>query len=145
MALALEEQIMQALHERLERITPDNGYRTDAGMRVIDYDPDPDEEPQGPFVQLGEVEMARAGSAGAWEMGVEVLGWVNASFDDWRREAFALLADVTEALQATDTTDLPCVAGTSVPRVAEKRMERRDPGSNYVLCAVTAAVTYRGE
>jgi hypothetical protein len=142
MLYAVEEQVVRDMESRLARITPDNGYATDAGLRVLAYDPEPGAEPIGPWVQIGDIQMERTGIAGGWQIGVDVGGFVNTSGDTWRADAFALLEDMTRALQDF-TPDLVCVPQASRPRVNDKRMERREAGSNYIMVGVTATVVYQ--
>ena len=142
MPFAVEEQVVRDMEARLARITPDNGYATDAGLRVLPHDPEPSAEPIGPWVQVGDILVERTGLAGGWQIGVQVGGFVNTSTDAWRADAFALLDDMTKALQEY-TPGLVCVPQASRPRVTEKRVEPREPGSNYAMVAVTSTVVYQ--
>jgi len=143
MAEGKRELVIVGLLGRLERITKDNGFSTDAGRQIF-VNESPDLGPDDPTdaVALVSREDIVAWQAGKllirWPIEVQGLAKVVDPQEVWRAflEAEAVAADIKRAIELDDRTLGGLLVARGIERVST-RVIPRDPGGTTVGAAVS--------
>lgn len=140
--LSKRQQIWLELLRRVERITPENGFATDAGATVF-LNETPDLGPDDP---VNAVAIVSQPDEVTWQGGKLLVRWpieavalakavVNGSWAQAWMEAEAVSADLKRALELDDRTFGRLLVNRGLER-GSTRVIARDPGGTTVGAAV---------